>query len=373
MQTQARPESKPHTESHPPADGFFKTRPVSLRLKGGTTFEGLAPDYQKNAAAGEVVFSTGMVGYVESLTDPSYAGQILTFTYPLIGNYGVPDPSAWEATRIHARGVVISEPSIEYSHRTAERSFLEWLRAQDVPVIWDIDTRALTRTLREHGTMLGAITSPRATRPSYWDPNKVDLVSEVSPREPVTIKPTGRSKKTAILIDCGAKENIVRSLSNESVTVRRVPNDYDFTKEDYDGVFISNGPGNPAMAKSAIEVIKRALRRTKPVFGICLGNQLLALAAGANTHKLPYGHRGHNQPVRDERTGRCYITSQNHGYAVSEPLPPGWIVTHRNLNDGSVEGIAHQNLPFAAVQFHPEAAPGPVDSAGLFKTFVSSL
>ncbi|MEX2043283.1 MAG: glutamine-hydrolyzing carbamoyl-phosphate synthase small subunit [Patescibacteria group bacterium] len=367
------------TDGHPAGDGFFE--PAELRLRDSSRYPGRAAGLTgpRDARYGDVVFATGMTGYVESLTDPSYAGQILVFTYPLIGNYGVPGPETWESKRVHARAVVVAEAVGPYSHHAAARSLVDWLRGQDVPVIEGVDTRALTRRLREHGTMLGAVAGHEAGRPRYWDPYRTHLVSGVSVAEPADLEPEGSSGtrargKTVVLLDCGAKENIARELRSLGIRVRRVPYDHDFTGDPYDGVVLSNGPGDPTMVPETLPIIRKALRRRKPLLGICLGVQLLALAVGAKTYRLPYGHRGQNQPVRDMRTGRCYVTSQNHGFAIDErTLPRNWEVSFKNLNDGSVEGIRHRTLPFQAVQFHPEASPGPTDTAELFRDFAEAL
>ncbi len=341
-----------------------------LILQNGEVFEGLAPAWQKDTFFGEVVFTTGMTGYVESLTDPSYAGQILTFTYPLIGNYGVPEEKYWESARIHARGVVIGELSPFFDHHEAKKSLLDWLEEQRVPLLTAVDTRALTKRLRIDGVALGAIV-PEGAAPQFSDPNLTPLVAEVSIK---SSRVYGKGKKRVIAVDCGMKENIVRSLLQFPLEVKRVPHDYDYTQEEWDGVFLSNGPGDPTMCGETIRILKKAMARNKPIFGICLGTQLMALSIGASTYKLRYGHRGQNQPCIDLADGRCYLTSQNHGYAVDErSLPDDWQVTFRNLNDQSVEGIAHRTLPFYSVQFHPESAPGPVDTLWLFEKFYAML
>ncbi len=345
--------------------------PARLVLHNGETYEGSSPAWQKNTFFGEVVFTTGMVGYVESLTDPSYAGQILTFTYPLIGNYGVPKKQLWESGKIHASGVIIGELSPFYAHYQAEKSLLEWLEEQKVPLLVGVDTRALTKSLRERGVALGAITKEKKDPDHFSDPNQTHLVAKVS--SPL-IKEYGSGKKKIIAVDCGMKENILRCLLQFPVKVKRVPYDYDYLQEDYDGIFISNGPEDPDMCKETIALLQKAILKDKPIFGICLGAQLLALSIGAKTYKLPYGHRGQNQPCQTPESGRCYLTSQNHGYAIEETsLPEDWKVTFRNLNDLSVEGISHRTRPFFAVQFHPEASPGPVDAMYLFKQFYELL
>lgn len=359
--------------------------PANLILQNHHVFKGVLfgatkTSRQSTAAAGEVVFSTGMTGYVESLTDPSYTGQILVFTYPLMGNYGVPDKSTWESGKIQPAGVVVSQLAGQYSHSSALHSLGEWLKSQDIPLLTGVDTRALTQELRNHGTMMGAVTPNTKVPPLLPLPG--DLVSRVSPTKtiiyngPASPKPQqgGGGSKKIILVDCGMKENILRSLKAFGLTIKRVPYTYDYTGENWDGVFISNGPGDPAALTTTIGILKKALTKNKPVFGICLGSQLLALAAGAKTYKLPFGHRGHNQPCIEVATGRGYITSQNHGYAVDAgSVPAGWAVSFRNGNDGSVEGIAHTKLPFFSVQFHPEACPGPTDTAWLFEKFYNLL
>lgn len=360
----------------------------------------MSPTWQKDWYDGEVVFNTGMTGYVESLTDPSYTGQILVFTYPLIGNYGVPGPKDWESRKVHLRGIVVSEACLTPSHPMAQKSLLAWLQEQKVPLITSVDTRALTKLLRETGVMLGAISARFKSHKSkvisqFIDPNLENLTAEVSlskkkiygrgnHRPPAGSRP--RREKKIIAVDCGMKENIIRCLAGYPLIIHRVPYNYDYNQEDWDGVFLSNGPGDPTTCTDTISILKKAMERTiafgrgpahggkKPIFGICLGSQLMGLAAGAKTYKLPYGHRGHNQPCREEKTGHCVMTSQNHGFAVDEKtLPKGWYVNYRNLNDNSVEGVAHERLPFFSVQFHPEASPGPTDTRGLFQKFFDML
>ncbi len=343
--------------------GFFEAEVSQLYLADGTHYTGLAPKGQ-SIANGEVVFNTGMTGYVESLTDPSYTGQILVFTFPLIGNYGV-DLSKRESNRIQVAGVVVSELAEHWSHAGADRSLLEWLQSENVPIITDVDTRALTKHLRVNGTMSGAI----ATKPVHDFTLQQHIVSIDKPE----VYNAEHTKKV-ILVDCGSKENIVRSLCALPVQVKRVPHDYDYTNESYDGVLLSNGPGNPEFYEATIEITRKAMKLGKPIFGICLGNQIMGLAAGASTYKLTFGHRGHNQPCFETATEHAYITSQNHGYAIDEQtLPHGWVTSFRNLNDGSVEGIAHKTKPFSAVQFHPEACAGPTDTAWLFERFYKCL
>lgn len=345
---------------------FFIPKPAQLTLSDGTIFYGSMPEWQTGPYMGEAVFNTGMTGYVESLTDPSYAGQLLIFTYPLIGNYGV-DPAYFESDKIHLSGVIVSELAPHWSHDKATSSLLEWLKNEGVPVITGIDTRALTKHLRVQGTMPAAISAgPIAPQEITTTPHFVTTTAIK------TYNPT--EKKTIILVDCGLKENIVRSLQRYPIKIVRVPRDYDYTTMEYDGVFLSNGPGDPENYHETIRTTKAALATGKPIFGICLGSQIMGLAAGARTYKLPFGHRGHNQPCLEQQSSRGYITSQNHSYAIDETsLPRGWRVSFRNLNDGSVEGIKHSTKPFYSVQFHPEACPGPTDTEWLFERFYQSL
>ncbi len=343
-------------------------QPSFLYLENGDRFSGISPCWVKGTFPGEVVFTTGMTGYPESLTDPSYTGQILLFTYPLIGNYGVPNEQDWESKKIHLSGVVISEICQDWSHHKGTISLLGWLKAQNVPVITGIDTRAVTKILRQAGTMLGAISTENQV---VHTPSFEHLVARAARKD---IESYGGGAKTVIAIDCGMKENIIRSLRKFPINVKRVPYNYDFTHEEYDGVFISNGPGDPMQCTETIAILKKVMNGNKPVFGICLGTQLMALASGAATYKLPFGHRGQNQPCMELATKKCYITSQNHGFAVDEnSLSDEWQVSFKNLNDASVEGIEHKTKPFFSVQFHPEASPGPTDTLSLFNKFYQLL
>lgn len=340
-----------------------------LLLQNGQRFEGVAPEWQKGVFHGEVVFTTGMCGYYESLTDPSFAGQILVFTYPLIGNYGVAERSFWESQKIHVAGVVLNELCENWSHHASSQSLQEWLKKESIPLLSQVDTRSLTRILRKQGTLLGAITP--SLDPLSFPLLSNRLVSLVSIKQKQVY---GEGKKRVIAVDCGMKESMLRQLQRYPIEIVRVPYNYDYSDDVYDGVFLSNGPGDPLECTETIAILKKALIKGKPIYGVCLGSQMLALASGAKTYKLPFGHRGQNQPCMDLESGRCYITSQNHGYAVDEnTLSEGWRVSFRNLNDSSVEGIAHQTLPFYSVQFHPEASPGPTDTRWFFDRFYSCL
>jgi carbamoyl-phosphate synthase small subunit len=351
----------------------------NLFLQDGTQFEGRSFGYPA-PATGEIVFNTGMVGYPDALTDPSYRGQILVLTFPLVGNYGIAqrrndpgdgaDLGAYESHRIQASGLVVSENCIDHSHWTSVMSLSEWLYEERVPALFGVDTRVVTQRLREHGAVLGGIT-PGPVPDVLPDPNAENLVAQVSIREP---KLYGTGRKRIILVDCGCKSSIIRSLLDRSVSVLRVPWDYDFLSEPCDGVVLSNGPGDPKQCGRTIENIRKAMAAGLPILGICLGHQLLALAAGANTYKMKFGHRGQNQPCVLTGTKRCVVTSQNHGYAVdSSTLPDGWSTWFSNANDGTNEGLRHSSLPMMSVQFHPEAMPGPTDAAYLFQEFLDLL
>ena len=352
---------------------------IKLVLENGLEFQGYSFGYQKSAE-GEVVFNTAMVGYPESLTDPSYSGQILCITYPIIGNYGVPEDTldqwgisrVFESEKIHVRALIISCYSRNYSHWNSALSLDEWMKDQKIPGIYGIDTRELTKVLRDNGAMLGRIV-PIATRKMapIADPNKDNQVDIVSCRKITTY---GSGNKRVVLVDCGVKNNILRCLINRNLEVVRVPWDYDFNTLEWDGLFISNGPGNPELCSSAVEHLKTAMKASKPIFGICMGNQLMARAAGAKTYKLKYGHRSHNQPVMMLGSDRCFITSQNHGFAVdTSTLSKDWEPLFVNMNDGTNEGIRHKKKPFFSAQFHPEATSGPTDTEFLFDEFIKLL
>ncbi len=350
--------------------GFSLFKAARLILEDGTEFMAKAPGWQAGSYSGEVVFNTGMIGYVESLTDPSYTGQILVFTYPLIGNYGVQLASV-ESQKISVSGVIVSAAALQGSHSLADENLMQWLKSQNVALLTSVDTRSLTKYLRSRGTMAGTILHDGSGR-LIWKSKPKLPTSFVSVDKPVIYNK--QYTKQVILVDCGTKENILRSLLQMAVKVKRVPYNYDYTNENFDGVLLSNGPGDPADYKETIAIAKKAMQKNKPVFGICLGSQIMGLAAGAKTYKLKFGHRGHNQPCLELDQKRGYITSQNHGYAIDEStLPTDWKVSFRNLNDDSVEGIEHISKPFFSVQFHPEACPGPTDTNWLFDKFYTYL
>jgi len=293
-------------------------------------------------------------------------------TYPLVGNYGV-GKGPFESEHIQVRGLVVQDYSENYSHSSATRSLEDWMESEGIPGITGIDTRAVTKKLREHGVMLGQIVyGKNPVKKTIEDPNLANLVSEVSITHPKLIEGFGENRlKKIIAVDCGMKENIMRSLIARGVSVKRVPWDYNYLEEDWDGLFISNGPGDPTMATSTIEYLRAALALDKPIFGICLGSQIMGLAAGAKTYKLKYGHRSQNQPCTDVTTGRSYLTTQNHGFAIREnTIPTSWKLWFKNANDGSVEGVRHTKKPHFSVQFHPEATPGPEDTDFLFDYFI---
>lgn len=363
---------------------------AALRLEDGSEFEG----YSFGGAVssqGEVVFSTGMVGYPQSLTDPSYRGQILVFTYPMIGNYGVPDevtdihgiPQYLESSRIQVSGLIVSDADNEKSHHGARKSLPGWLAAQGIPGIQGIDTRALTRRLREHGVMKGRIIVEGVQEEPDTKIEEDNPVASVSCKTVVDYSPaipslgiagfvSSGTKPRIAIVDCGVKANILRILLASGVELVRVPWDYDLKKIKCDGIFLSNGPGDPKACRKTIASVRRALCADVPIFGICLGNQILGLAAGADTYKLPYGHRGQNQPALELGTNRCYMTSQNHGYAIrNDSLPAGWEPWFMNANDDTLEGIRSRDGMHCAVQFHPEGCPGPKDTQFLIDRFVA--
>ena len=354
---------------------------VTLVLEDGTKFHGQSFGYDQ-PVAGEVVFNTAMMGYPESLTDPSYAGQLMTLTYPLVGNYGVPPftvennglATFMESDKIYASAIIVADYSEKYSHWNAVESLADWLKREHVPGITGIDTRQLAKVLREHGVMMGKIIfddEPENIPTAEYE--GVNWVDRVSCKDIIRYN-VGAGKKV-VLVDCGVKNNIIRCLVNRGVEVIRVPWNYDYTSMDFDGLFLGNGPGDPDMCEDAVNVIRKQMSLSrKPICGICMGNQLLAKAGGATIYKLKYGHRSHNQPVREVGTNRCYVTSQNHGYAVdAKTLGSDWRELFVNMNDGSNEGVAHKENPWFTSQFHPEACSGPIDTEFMFDRFIKTL
>lgn len=355
-----------------------------LVLEDGSVFNGKFFGEVKTDS-GEVVFNTGMVGYPEALTDPSYRGQILVLTYPLIGNYGVPGYEKdnydlyqrFESEEIQVKGLIVSDYSFKHNHWNSEKSLREWLQNENTPALFGIDTRALTKKIREEGTMLGRIETGKSisSESKFFNPDETHLVSQISCRNFETYGSLN-SGPTIVGIDCGIKNSIIRSFIERGAEFFKVPYDFDPFEENinFDGLFISNGPGDPEMNKETISVVEKALNRNIPAMGICLGNQILGLAAGGKTYKLKYGHRSQNQPVKDLKSKKCYITSQNHGFSVKhDTLPEDWTVWFKNANDETVEGIKHNNRPFYGIQFHPEASPGPTDTKFLFDTFLKEV
>jgi carbamoyl-phosphate synthase small subunit len=375
-----------------PEHSSSKNKKAVLLLEDGTFFIGHGFGATRKTT-GEVVFSTSMVGYPEALTDPSYKGQILTLTYPLVGNYGVPPydlnfglPLYFESERIQVKGLVIHELCEEPYHWASTRTLDKWLSDEGIPGICGIDTRRLTKKLRTRGVMLGILQVCEAGEDldldnllkeakNIPDPNLTDLVREVTVKEPAHYKVEGKS--TVVLIDTGVKNSILRNFLKRGISVVRVP--YDFSAKEIleykpNGIVVSNGPGDPKKCVETINCVKELVEKV-PVMGICLGNQVLTLAMGGDTYKMKFGHRSQNQPALDLKTNRCYITTQNHGYAVDEkcletsPLEC-WFL---NANDKTVEGVKHRNKPVFAVQWHPEASPGPYDTGFLFDTFAKLM
>ena len=355
-------------------------RPLNLVLEDGTVFKGKSFGYEK-PVAGEIVFNTAMMGYPESLTDPSYSGQLLTITFPLVGNYGVPsdkvEPNGistfMESEKIQVSGLIVSDFSLDYSHWNAVRDLGDWLKSQQIPAITGVDTRELTKIVREKGTLKGKLVFPDGDDIPFINSDDENQVAKVSCKEVLTY---GSGKYKVVLVDCGVKNNIIRCLLRRDVTIYRVPWDYDFTNMEYDGLFISNGPGDPNYCIPTVEHIRTAMQKNpnRPIFGICMGNQLLAKASGATVYKLKYGHRGHNQPVSLVGTTRAFITSQNHGFAVdSKTLGKDWEPLFVNMNDGTNEGVCHKTKPYFSAQFHPEASSGPTDTEFFFDEFVKLM
>lgn len=362
---------------------------ATFTIRGGPVLHGKSFGANTNIS-GEAVFSTGMVGYPESMTDPSYRGQILVFTQPLIGNYGVPSSTArdeygllkyFESPHIQCKGIVVANAAMEYSHWTAVESLGDWCKREGVAAITDVDTREIVQYLREQGSSLARITVGEEydadEDEAFYDPGAVNLVHKVSTKAPFHIPAgvTGKNENIHIaVLDCGVKENILRSLVSRGASVTVFPYDYPIHKyaHHFDGIFISNGPGDPTHCSNTVHHLKETMDTYEgPIFGICLGHQLLCLAAGAKTIKLKYGNRAHNIPALDLQTGLCHITSQNHGYAVAtETLPDDFKQYFINLNDQSNEGMYHATRPIFSTQFHPEAKGGPLDSAFLFDKYL---
>lgn len=355
-----------------------------LMLSDGAVFRGEAFG-ARGTSIGEVVFNTGMTGYQEALTDPSYAGQLLTMTYPLVGNYGI-NPDDFESRRIQVAGFVVHELASTYSNWRATSSLSDYLENAGVVGIHGIDTRALTRRIRHEGVMMGALSTEHTEselRARLEDPTQqyaaIDWVSRVTTSEPYTWGPDEADARFRVsLLDCGVKFNILRELARHGIRTTvypaHTPADT-MLADDPDGFFLSPGPGDPALLGYAVDTVRTLVHSGKPVMGICLGNQLLGCALGGTTFKLPFGHRGANHPVKDLPTGRVVITSQNHGYALDpNSLPADEVdVTQINLNDGTVEGLRHRELPVFSIQYHPEASPGPMDSRFYFERFVTLL
>ncbi|KAF5656745.1 carbamoyl-phosphate synthase arginine-specific small chain mitochondrial [Fusarium circinatum] len=361
--------------------------PATLTIRDGPVFQGKAFGANANIS-GEAVFTTSLVGYPESMTDPSYRGQILVFTQPLIGNYGVPSAvrdeynllKYFESPHVQCAGIVVSDVAVNYSHWTAVESLSEWCAREGVPAISGVDTRAIVTHLREQGSSLARISIGEEydadEDEGFVDPGQINLVKRVTTKAPFVVESPGASLHVA-LIDCGVKENILRSLVSRGASVTVFPYDYPIHKvsQHFDGVFISNGPGDPTHCQATVHNLARLMESSNiPIMGICLGHQLLALAVGARTIKLKYGNRAHNIPALDLTTGLCHITSQNHGYAIdASTLPSDFKEYFVNLNDGSNEGMLHKTRPIFSTQFHPEAKGGPMDSSYLFDKYLQNV
>lgn len=351
----------------------MQNKKTKLQFTDGSVYEGVSFGAECSVS-GEVVFATGMVGYPEAITDPSFAGQILVMTYPLIGNYGVPDKSKWESEKIQITGLIVSTYNETPSHATSKQTLAQWLKAENIPALEIKDTRALTKKLRMEGSKLGKIVFNNE-KVNFEDPNERNLAAEVSTKTVKTYNPkslpAGRQgKKTVVVIDCGNKENIIKRLTARNMKVVVVPWDTDVMSLDikFDAVLISNGPGDPQKVQTTIKNVKKIIAKKIPTFGICLGNQILTLACGGTTYKMKFGHRSQNQPVVLAGTNSCYLTTQNHGFAVKK-IPKDFKVWFTNANDNTNEGIIHKSLPIMSVQFHPEATPGPNDTDWIFDYF----
>ena len=360
----------------------------SLVLSNSEVLEGYLIG-KKTDASGEMVFTTGMVGYSEAITDPSYFGQILVFTYPLIGNYGIPSfeptsefiPRGFESSSAHVKAVILTTDSPEAHHWNSYKTLDKWLKDQGVTGIVGIDTRHLVHQIRSHAQLLGKVVPetniPKEkvreliSREPFYDPGSQTILSQVSVKERRVV---GKGKTRIGLVDCGVKWNIVRQLLDLECEVELIPYDDDLSKVGCDAWLLSNGPGNPKNSSDLIPNVKKLLTQDKPVLGICLGHQILALAAGAATERMAYGHRGHNQPVFQVGTRKGFITSQNHGYVVTnDSLPEEWKPWFLNVNDHTNEGIVHHSGRFKSVQFHPEAAAGPRDTGWIIHDFVNEV
>ena len=367
-------------------------RKCSLVLTDGSRFEGKLIGAPLRAS-GELVFTTGMVGYSEAITDPSYFGQILCFTYPLIGNYGIPNPpqdmslpipSGFESIKPRAAAVILTIDSPEAFHWNSFHSLDEWLKQHGVPGIIGLDTRHLVHQIRSTPNILGRVEpedeqgyrdyGPELTPnhpTAFFDPGMNNIVSEVSTKERMVI---GKGSTRVGLIDCGVKWNIIRQFLNHDCEVELLPWDTDLDTVDCDMWLISNGPGDPTRTGELRQKVAKLLDDNRPILGICLGHQILSLAAGATTRRMAYGHRSHNQPVYQVGTRKGYITSQNHGYVVEDnSLPEDWEVWFRNVNDQTIEGIKHKTKPFMSIQFHPEASGGPRDTAWIFEKILAEV
>ena len=344
-----------------------------LILKDGTEYEGKSFGASKSVS-GEVVFATGMVGYPEALTDPSFKGQILVMTYPLLGNYGVPKKESWESKKIQVSGLVVCNYINTPSHHSSLQTLASWLKSEGVPLLEIKDTRGLTQKLRSEGVIQGIMTTGHNSV-AFEDPNLKNLVDLVSTKRILEFSPDNKKiNKTVIVIDCGLKQNIIRRLLLRNLKVVVVPWDTDVTKLNFpfSAVVISNGPGDPMKAGKTINNVKKIIARKIPILGICLGNQILGLAMDGTTYKLKFGHRSQNQPVVERDTNKCYLTTQNHGFALKK-IPSDFKEWFYNANDNTNEGIIHNSLPFMSVQFHPESSPGPLDTDWIFDYFLSRL
>ncbi len=346
-----------------------ENKKAKLIFKDGSIYEGQSFGAEKSIS-GEVVFATGMVGYPEALTDPSFKGQILVLTYPLVGNYGVPPKEFWESAKIQVSGLIVCNYIDTPSHHASTMSLAQWFKKENIPLVEIKDTRGLTQKLRDEGVSLGKITINGKNVP-FEDPNLKNLSALVSTEKVISY---GAGSETIVLIDCGAKQNIINRVVARKFKVVVVPWDTDVTKLEFPfkAVIISNGPGDPTKVQITIKNVKKIIAKKIPTLGICLGNQILALALGGSTYKLKFGHRSQNQPVVEQKTKKCYLTTQNHGFAVKK-IPNNFKEWFYNANDKTNEGIIHNTLPFMSVQFHPESSPGPTDTDWIFDFFLKQV